>query len=55
MSKATPTLKPRATDREITAITGHQTAKEVDRDTKGSRQREFAASAMKKWEQGTNE
>jgi integrase len=43
-----------ATDREIMAINGHQTAKEVDRYTKGSRQRELAARAMKKWEQGQN-
>jgi integrase len=44
-----------ASDREIMAITGHQTAKEVDRYTKGARQRNLAASAMKKWEQGRNE
>ena len=44
-----------ASDREIMAITGHQTAKEVDRYTKGARQRELAASAMKKWEQGKND
>ena len=40
-----------ASDREIMAITGHQTAKEVDRYTKGARQRKLAASAMEKWEQ----
>jgi hypothetical protein len=34
------------------AITGHQTAKEVDRYTKGARQKKLAASAMKKWETG---
>lgn len=39
-----------ASDREIMAITGHQTAKEVDRYTKGARQKTLAASAMKKWE-----
>ena len=44
-----------ASDREIMAITGHQTAKEVDRYTKGARQKKLAASAMKKWEQGRNE
>ena len=44
-----------ASDREIMAITGHQSAKEVDRYTKGARQKELAASAMKKWEQGSNE
>jgi len=44
-----------ASDREIMAITGHQTAKEVDRYTKGARQKSLAASAMKKWEQGWNE
>jgi integrase/recombinase XerD len=42
-----------ASDREIMAITGHQTAKEVDRYTK--RQKKLAASAMEKWEQGRNE
>jgi integrase len=42
-------------DREIMAITGHQTAKVVDRYTKGARQRSLAASAMKKWEHGQNE
>jgi hypothetical protein len=40
---------------QIMAITGHQTAKEVDRYTKGARQKELAASAMAKWEQGQNE
>jgi integrase len=44
-----------ASDREIMAITGHQTAKEVDRYTKGARQKSLAASAMKKWEHGRNE
>jgi len=44
-----------ASDREIMAITGHQTAKEVDRYTKGARQKELAASAMEKWERGRNE
>lgn len=44
-----------ATDREIMAITGHQTSKEVDRYTKGMRQKKLAASAMEKWEQGRNE
>jgi integrase len=44
-----------ASDREIMAITGHQTAKEVDRYTKGARQRKLAASAMEKWKQGQNE
>jgi integrase len=44
-----------ASDREIMAITGHQTAKEVDRYTKGARQKKLAASAMEKWEQGQNE
>jgi ATP-dependent exoDNAse (exonuclease V) alpha subunit len=44
-----------ASDREIMAITGHQTAKEVDRYTKGARQRTLAASAMEKWKQGQNE
>ena len=44
-----------ASDREIMAITGHQTAKEVDRYTKGARQKKLAASAMEKWEQGRNE
>jgi hypothetical protein len=32
------------------AITGHQTASEVDRYTKGVRQKKLAASAMEKWE-----
>ena len=44
-----------ASDREIMAITGHQTAKEVDRYTKGARQRKLAARAMEKWERGWNE
>jgi integrase len=44
-----------ASDREIMAITGHQTAKEVDRYTKGARQKKLAASAMEKWEHGRNE
>jgi integrase len=44
-----------ASDREIMAISGHQTAKEVDRYTKGARQKKLAASAMKKWEHGQNE
>ncbi len=44
-----------ASDREIMAITGHQTAKEVDRYTRGARQKKLAASAMEKWEQGQNE
>lgn len=44
-----------ASDREIMAINGHQTAKEVDRYTKGARQKKLAASAMEKWEQGWNE
>ena len=44
-----------ASDREIMAITGHQTAREVDRYTKGARQKKLAASAMGKWEQGRNE
>ena len=44
-----------ASDREIMAITGHQTSKEVDRYTKGARQKTLAASAMEKWEQGRNE
>ena len=44
-----------ASDREIMAITGHQTAKEVDRYTKGARQKKLAASAMEKWERGRNE
>ena len=44
-----------ASDREIMAITGHQTAKEVDRYTKSARQKKLAASAMEKWEQGRNE
>lgn len=35
-------------DREIMAITGHTTSKEVDRYTKGARQRVLAASAMEK-------
>jgi len=35
-------------DREIMAITGHMTSKEVDRYTKGARQRVLAASAMEK-------
>ena len=39
-----------ASDREIMAITGHQTAKEVNRYPKGARQKKFAASAMEKWE-----
>jgi integrase len=39
-----------ASDREIMAITGHQTAREVDRYTRGARQRELAATAMRKWE-----
>ena len=37
------------------AITGRQTSKEVDRYTKGARQKKLAASAMAKWEQGQNE
>jgi integrase len=44
-----------ASDREIMAITGHQTAKEVDRYTRGARQKELAGRAMAKWEQGRNE
>jgi hypothetical protein len=32
-----------------------KTAKEVDRYTKGARQKKLAASAMEKWEQGRNE
>ena len=44
-----------ASDREIMAITGHQTAKEVDRYTRGARQKKLAASAMAKWERGGNE
>jgi len=44
-----------ASDREIMSITGHQSAKEVDRYTKGARQKKLAASAMEKWEQGRNE
>lgn len=43
-----------ASDREIMAITGHQTAKEIDRYTRGARQKRLAASAMEKWEQGRN-
>lgn len=39
-----------ASDRQIMAITGHQTAKEVDRYTKGARQRQLASAAMQKWE-----
>ena len=35
-------------DREIMAITGHTTSKEIDRYTKGARQRVLAASAMEK-------
>jgi integrase len=35
-----------ASDREIMAVTGHQTSKEVDRYTKGARQRVLAQSAM---------
>lgn len=35
-------------DREIMAITGHTTSKEVDRYTKAARQRVLAASAMEK-------
>lgn len=35
-------------DREIMAITGHTTSKEVDRYTKGARQRVLAKSAMEK-------
>ena len=37
-------------DREIMAITGHQTMKEVTRYTKSARQRVLAASAMQKFE-----
>jgi hypothetical protein len=37
------------------AITGHQTAKEVDRYTKGARQKKLAAGAMEKWERARNE
>ena len=44
-----------ASDREIMAITGHQTAKEVDRYTKGARQKKLAASATQKWERARNE
>jgi integrase len=44
-----------ASDREIMAITGHQTAKEVDRYTRGARQKQLAASAMEKWEREQNE
>jgi integrase len=40
-----------ASDREIMAITGHQTAREVDGYTRGARQKKLAASAMQKWEQ----
>lgn len=39
-------------DREIMAITGHTTSKEVDRYTKGARQRVLAASAMRKMSGG---
>lgn len=35
-------------DREIMAFTDHTTSKEVDRYTKGARQRIVAASAMEK-------
>ena len=35
-----------ATDREIMAVTGHQTSKEVDRYTKAARRRVLAESAM---------
>lgn len=38
------------TDREIMAITGHQTVKEVDRYAKGVRQRALAASVLRKVE-----
>jgi integrase len=43
-----------ATDREIMAITGHQTSKEIDRYTRSARQKQLAAKAMEKWEQEKN-
>lgn len=39
-------------DREIMAITGHTTSKEVNRYTKGARQRVLAASALRKMSGG---
>lgn len=36
------------TDREIMAITGHKTTKEIDRYTKAARQKVLAAKAMEK-------
>lgn len=37
-----------ATDREIMSVTGHRTAKEVDRYTRGARQKRLAGQAMAK-------
>jgi integrase len=42
-----------ATDRQIMAVTGHQTSKEVDRYTKSARQKRLAKSAIDLLESGT--
>ena len=44
-----------ATDREIMAVTGHQTSKQVDIYTRGARQKRLAGQAMKKSAAGQNE
>lgn len=44
-----------ASDREIMAVTGHQTSKQVDIYTRGVRQKRMAANAMKRSEAGQNE
>lgn len=42
-----------ATDREIMAVTGHVTSKEVDRYTRSARQKTLAAAAIRRSEGGT--
>lgn len=44
-----------ASNREIMAVTGHTTSKEVDRYTRSAQQRTLAAAAMKRSESGRNE
>lgn len=44
-----------ATDRELMAVGGHESAKEVDRYTKAAQQKRMAARAMAKWLQPTDE
>lgn len=42
------------TDAEIMAITGHTTRKEVDRYTKGARQRTLAESVLRRFERAAD-